>query len=458
MSLGHDDQLKFHDVEYDSSLAVQPKYYIENASRSSIMLTIMLIFVFIAVHLAAASYSPNIISYNRQYFALNKTDPNTTLELDLTLRPLIELNRFVFVNGSIIRNGTLDEERDLSVKFVKNVVLSKDAYEFKAEDHQKLVLHLKFGAGENSTEQFPLLAREIKYYDAIQIKISLTTDLTNIVGCEFTWAFSDPNGYQYSNSSRVLLALMAGYMLLLFYNTYKPTTDTFTQYFCFALGFAAIISSNPLNLFYPLISFVSILDSILISIFVAVLRIFVFSELDMIRTKEFKPNNLFLMGVSIFFALIAFVEATARLDRRIYNERASAYLNVVLPIENYLIYLDILYVAFNVILVIVAFVKSSPSRKLYFLALISFLQCFAVLFSQVFCVLQGVLMFSIMPFILYISVNMTTSAFTIYAFQNCDKPFYTQIEGEQNGAILELERASDSDFAVNDEEEEEEEE
>jgi hypothetical protein len=193
------------------------------------------------------------------------------------------------------------------------------------------------------------------------------------------------------------------------------------------------------------------------AVFEAIFRVFLITELELLRSHSTSPKAIFLVVLGVLFAFYAAVQAAAAYDRKALVFQAQHEVHMVLQTELALIVLDVLFSIASLVYLIVATISNegvNPRRTaLIGTSLIGIV--IAILISDVFCVLTGTKMYSNMPSLLTSSASVTFAAITIFLLHTGGGRGYDSIQEEEKvpAATMEIEPRSDDDDGDDDEEE-----
>ena len=272
----------FQPVELDGTGPTISIFYIENSNQ--IKSTIALFLIFILLHILAAWRSPDLLSVKQEYFAFNKTQGEVSVDLDIVLSSLLSTHKFVNINGSILRDLSLGSEAlSLPVEFtVKNdFYLNQTLKDSKEVDTKSEVL--TFAENSKESSEYEVLQTDIKDFDTIQVKVTIKTNVTQVSGFLFNWSFANLSAAKYKRIACLLTSFLIGYMLVIFCSFIDLKTEAFTQIFCIIIGFVGILSSNPFALILSPVKGARISDSVLMAAFLALYRLFLITQLEMVR-------------------------------------------------------------------------------------------------------------------------------------------------------------------------------
>lgn len=463
---------EFQTVELDGTSPAISIFYIENSSQ--IKSTVALLLVFILLHILAAWRSPNLLSLKHEYFAFNKTEGVVSVDMDIILSSLLPTHKFVNVNGSIIRNTNLDSaplslpiEYSVKTDFLYNQTL-KNVKEVNSKE-----VTLSFGQGEKNSSEYEVLEEEITDFDTLQIKVTVKSNVTEVSGFLFSWSFANMSAAKYKRIACILTSFLIGYMLVIFCSFINLETEAFTQIFCIIIGAMGIISSNPIALFLSPIKSARISDHVLMTAFLAFYRLFLITQLEMVRAHSTSPKIILLIILGLYFAFYSTINAAANYDRANFILSSQTVTDIILPTEKLLIELHITYTIICIVWIILAIKQSNgyTTRRMYLFIFFTLLDLTGTLVSEVLFPILHVCMFSILPSMIIASTHVTTAAFSIFFLHNGSDPDYTQMDDQnQKGGSLDIEELSDNELLddtgknlnhdddENDEEEEEEEE
>ena len=294
---------EFHDVELDGALSSGPLFYIDKSPLNDVLTTVGVLFLFIFVHIFTAWRTPSYITRDEQFYQLNNTKGTTSVDIDVKMTSLLNSHRFVHVDGSLVRDLEVDTAKIRHVEVTTMITTSKGGNVVATEDSHQTDYNVTFTPDIKESSLFAVIEKRIFNYDSILVKLTVQSNFTDLSGLKFFWSFGNPSGPKYARSSRILMALMVAYMLVIFFNKLQISTEKFSQILLIIVGISSIISSNPVGFFLPSNNIVKILDAVLITAFIAIFRLFVISQLEIIRSSSPSPSPIFLVIISIFLCL-----------------------------------------------------------------------------------------------------------------------------------------------------------
>jgi hypothetical protein len=445
MSLdGEKDRHDYTAVEAAGNPLTASHFFIDTTSRLSAVSAIGMLAGFLLLHIYAVFQAPPVFEYRQEYFQLNNTDGNISIDIDITLADLHSLHRFVVVNCSLVAKAA-GPERTLPI----DITMDRIALTGYVDRAPTPALH--FGAGCNRSDPFEVARVVVTGFDTLQLRLTVTANYSSMSGFDFRWIFANPILEKYRHSANLLLSILMAYMLIVFALCLRVDSDSFTQVFLLLLGLLGVLSSNPLNLFLSLDSTPRLADAVLMAMFIALYRMFLLVELELLRTRQTAPNTLLLILLGMFFCFYATVDAAALFDRRVQVAQAEAEWPIVLQTETVLIWVHAAYLPISVIYLIVAAIGNdftSPRRLVFFGG--SVLATGLVTgVTQVLFVVNQWFMYSLVPSMLFASVHVTFAAMTLFLMHLGGGPEYKNLYDEElrksdANIALGIEQASDA--------------
>jgi hypothetical protein len=445
LKAAHPDDEKFEEVELAPHPNAGSHFFIEHTTFWSLVTTLLMLSAFIVMHTYAALRAPPILASNEEFFKLNNTDENVSIDVDITLSQLQEGHRFVVVNGSLIAKST-ELDKTLPIEVTTRQTLMKNYNVVNNNADEKRKYDLKFSPGSNRSSVFDVVRLAIGSSDTVQIRLTVQTDFTGIAGFRFHWDFANPSADKYAKSAKLLMSFLIGYMLVVFAFYLKFDAESFTQIFLLILGIAGVFASNPLAYFLKSKGTgARISDHILLAVFSAVFRLFLLLELEMLRAHSTAPKTVFVVILALFFGFYATVDAAAGYDRQTHVLQAEGEVPVVLQTETALIALDGFYVAVSVIYLIVAAIQNDGInvRRLWFFGFAVIATGGVTLLTQVCFVLLNKYMYSVLSSMLFCSIHITVASMAIFLLHSGGGPEYTEMPKVDEHGPMVLDQVSD---------------
>jgi hypothetical protein len=173
------------------------------------------------------------------------------------------------------------------------------------------------------------------------------------------------------------------------------------------------MASNPLNARAERVTWS---DHVSLAAFVAVLRLFLILELEMLRTGSRRPRALVAITCAIALGIFAFTEAVASRDRHELVRKSQAHVSVVLRTELACLINEAAYVVLSLFYAIVAVIERGAEQPTCsaFLAVAVVLAGGATLVRHVVFVWLGMLGDSLVPEMVFFSVHVALAALAIF--------------------------------------------
>jgi hypothetical protein len=452
------DEEKFEEVELAPHPNAGSHFFIEHTTFWSLVTTLLMLSAFIVMHTYAALRAPPILASKEEFFRLNNTDENVSIDVDITLSQLQEGHRFVVVNGSLIgRTTTLDKTLPIEVTTRQTLMKNYNVVNNNADEKRKY--DLKFVPGTNQSSVFDVVRLTIGTSDTVQIRLTVQTDFTGIAGFLFHWDFANPSAEKYSKSAKLLMSFLIGYMLVVFAFYLKFDAESFTQIFLLIIGITGVFASNPLGYFLKSTGTgARVSDHILLAVFTAVFRLFLLLELEMLRAHSTAPKTILVVILAIFFGFYATVDAAAGYDRQTQVLQAESEVPIVLQTETALIAIDSFYVVVSLIYLIVAAIQNDGinSRRVWFFAFAVVATGGITILTQVVFVLFNKYLYSVLSSMLFCSVHITVASMAIFLLHSGGGPEYTEMpkSADNESMVLDADQASDDDDEEDEDDEE----
>jgi hypothetical protein len=434
----------------DVELAAHPNsgscFYIEASSDSAMVTTFVALAAFFVMHMYAALRCPLSLTTKSEFYLLNKSNHNFTMDMDLSLTQVLDSHRFVAVNASLVTNDT-QTDRSLTVGVTCGSMLMKGAITKHQEDPPKQTYELEFRKGINTSSQFPLIRYELHDLTSIQLKIGLQTHFATIIGTEFTWQFANPSADEYACLTRMLLSFLVAYMLVAFAFYLRFDSESFTQFYLLCLGIVGVLACNPVTFFFPEAPGTRVADHILAGLFFGMFKMFLVLEMEMLRSHNPRPKSIFVVSLSAIFALYATVEAAANYDRQTHRNNSDSEVPVILQSEAWVMLLHLFYVIGVVAYTVVAFLANDGinAKRMQFFAFAVGMTVLMLMFTTMFCVFTNFWMYTVRPALLYHATIATLAAFSIFVLHTGAETEYEGLDkvAEGENHVIEIDQISD---------------
>ena len=438
-------------------------FFIEGASKASYYITLLLMAAFFAMHFYSVYNTPPSIIQKEEFFELNTT-VDKSIEIDVTLSQIQDLHRFVQVNASLVRaDPTSEKSQQFSSTTTITFLQNYNTLSSEKDDNKTYII--KFEAGSNKSTFFPVLQKSTipKNCDSIRLEITTESDFTGIKGFDFTWAFANPSADKYFDSAKLLMSFLIGYMLVVFLFYLKFDAESFTQIFIIIMGVAGIMFSNPLTFISPTSAGIRFASNILESVFLNIYKIFLFVELELLRSHSNTPKTAFTVVISIIFGVFSMIEAAASNDRTVLMQTTSSVVNAALPTERAMAGINSIVSLALIAFFIVAAIQNQGTnpRRLVLFGVAVFTTAITSLITQVYFPLAGLFTTTYAPSLLYISTCVTNAAFEIFMLHCGSGIEYDKMDSlkdDQQPMVIDIEQITDDDNDDDDDEEDDEEE
>jgi hypothetical protein len=313
----------------------------------------------------------------------------------------------------------------LDVDIASRSVFSKNETVMISVNQHPQTIKLEFLTGTRTSTPFRVMHKEVREFDTAQVRLTLSSDFDSVSGFLFHSSFANPSAFKFSRVARLLLSLLLGYMLIVYFSFLSFDDQLFTELFCVLLGVMGVLSCNPLALFFPSAMSVQLLDHVSIAAFVALFRMFTLFQIEMIRGRSSSPNVLLVFIAALFFGCYATVEAGATFDRTMLFAEAEIETIVVLPTEALLINFDCAYGTLFVCWLLMASIHSGgfAAKRLFVISTLTVLGLAAAAFAHVFCIQTSTFAYTLIPTMVYAAVNLVAAAFAVF-FLHCEGATY----------------------------------
>jgi hypothetical protein len=174
LDTGEDDE-KFGEVELAAHPNAGSHFFLEHTSGGSLFSSLPTLFAFSVIHSYSSIRAPPTLVRREQFFRMNATGKNVSMEVDLTLAPLQRGHRFVSVNGSLVSNKTGQEwSLPLDVTVRRTRLNNGGVIGHDPEEKRKLAVHWTADCRKSSF--FGVGRVLVGGADAIRFKITVDAD------------------------------------------------------------------------------------------------------------------------------------------------------------------------------------------------------------------------------------------------------------------------------------------
>lgn len=429
----------YNDVDLAPNQKGGSHFFIEGSTKLSLITTLGMMAVFLAMHAYAAFKAPPLLAVKEDYFKLNSSEGNVSIDVDVTLSQLLDSHRFISINGSLVaKDANLKKEMSATLS-TRTTSLKNFAIVHNDQDDRHTV-NLAWKGGCNRSTGFFVDRSDVVGVDTLQVRMSMQTDYTGLDGFLFTWSFANPSAEKYARSAKLLMSFLVGYMLVVFVFYLKFDAESFSQIYLLVLGVAGVMASNPLGLLLGDSVGVRIADQVLLAAFVALVRLFTLLEFEMLRKHEVKVPTWLLLVLLVVFGIYATIDATAGYDRHSHIVHAEQAAAVVLQSEVFALCGHAIYFVGGLVWCILAWVSNqgaNPRRMGYF-AFVFCLGSVATLVLNGLCVVKNWGMYSVVREMLFISVQITIASITMFLLHSGGGPEYLEVgEAAKKGVAQE---------------------
>ena len=438
----HADGEDFQAVELAQMNQILSAAFIDNASFRSVSYLIFVLSAFIVVHFIAAWRAPGVITKDSHFYAINQTNENASLEMDITLSGLLEVHRFIELNGTLIRNLPVEETTKHLIQVSSRIFTTLNGQLLNTDVDDPVLVNVTFLKGHTDSSNFPVMRKDIIGFDTIQAKMMLTSNFEGISGFIFHWIYCNVSGINYMYAAKSLMALLILYMLYVYISSSYPIQPDFITILTIITGLFGILASNPLSLIYENQKYLHLTNCALSALFYNIFRFFIFSIL---LNSIFNSNLLINAIIALYFIFNATIETAALNDRLQFVLDLSTNDQTIFSSEQLLILSNIIYYIISIILIFTAISKANSFNgyRIFFYSFLNVLLILSSAFSEIFCIVQQKLLFTIMPMSIMCIVFMTTSAFSIFALHQGSSQEYNKINTGADDGVLDVEQISD---------------
>jgi hypothetical protein len=444
----------FADVTFSPRANSGSHFYLEHASPGSLLLALGMLSLFLLMHLGGALRAPPLLSSTDEFYTVNNINRNASIDVAFTLTHLEASHRYVALNGSLV-------PKDKSTGFMRLVTVAVrlkrlEPYSVNEtnEPDGRTSTMVVFVPGNNESSAFNVLHTGMYESGTLEITATITMNFSGIVGLLFHWEFQNPSAEKYDRSSKLLVSFLIGYTLVVFVRDLRLDTESFTQVFLVVVGIAGVLASNPLSYFMAPAKGARISDHVLMSAFEGVFRMFLVSQMELLRRHSTTPSRLFLVVVGVFFGVYAIAQAVAAYDRQSHLAQAERAIVIVLKAEMVVMGFDIAFSIGSLIYLVVAAIGNDGmnTRRTVLVGVSLIGIIVATLVSDVFFVLTGKKMYTPAPSLLLSSTHVTFAALALFLLHTDSGRKYDAIVEQANApvAVMELDSASDGGVDVKD--------
>jgi hypothetical protein len=152
------------------------------------------------------------------------------------------------------------------------------------------------------------------------------------------------------------------------------------------------------------------------ALFVAIFRMFCLMQIEMIRTRRKTPFFPICVAAGVCFSVYATIDSAASFDRAQLVADSEREIEIVLPTENLMVLVHILY---GIVCAVWGFLAVRQSagycaQRLYVFLAFSAFELAATVFSQVVCVKNHLFSYTVLPGLIYSIVHMMMAAFALF--------------------------------------------
>jgi hypothetical protein len=443
------ESAKFGDVEFASPPPASASFYIDQVPLLSLVAPLAFLFSFVVIHTAAAFRAAPILATREEFFALNSTDRLCgSMDVDMSVSQLQTGHRFVSINGSMISSSA----RSLPINVTRRRTFFRNKKPLGLWKTDSQIHELRWMPGKNSSSDFEALHFWVSHADACDLHMRISGNYSAIDGFRFLWRHGDPGFQAYRNSAQLLLAVLACYMFATFAWTIRFDTEAFTQLFRLIVGASGILAANPLRSFVTLDGpRFRIAGNVFLGIFIALLRMFMVLELEMLRSHSSTPPKALVAVLAVFFGLYAVADIAATYDRQCHVFQSQTIVLVVFHSEVVVMRLDAFYLVASAVYWIVAWTQHGPAnrQRVTFFGIVLVISGIATFVTQIVFVLINLCLYSVVPMMVMLSAHVVVAAsMCLSLMQVVGGKEYTEFEpmkGQEPTQVLDVDQLSDSE-------------
>ena len=376
---GSDDM---DEVEMEKQQPGSSIVFIESASYTGLIVTFAFCLLFEAAYIYTGFNSPPLIHTTTVTYPLVQEYSNKLADIRIELSPLSHLSRFIRMDTYFQRYSNSDAST-LSVETVRKIKYLKGINTIHVGNEVVSQSTISFGANEENSTFTKLFQQPItNEFDSMDISIQIKSDLRQIKAFTFRYIFNDPNLTQFTNSVRILLFISILYSYVGFLICLRSGVYSNFQYYAIVLGAVALIATNPFVAFIDN-EFLHSLSPILISVFLAVFRIFASFLFYSIAYSTESLSNFFIGSNVAFNVVYMIIEAISG------YQNYSLFANITddIPvielgtIDYVLMAFHVGYIIYSIILLIQSFKVSGENQHFKSTAYgLFFITCLIALF------------------------------------------------------------------------------
>jgi hypothetical protein len=426
----------------------------------SVATAVFAVAALIAVHARSAILCPSVFGTKEEYCNLNLSAASGSVQyIDLRISDLTPVHRFVELYFSLVSNSsTVASTRRIDV-VVRTATWNDSSILFDAGERKHECV-ANFAPKRPISNSFLLVHQSVTDFDALRVKLAITTEYTEIQGFKFIWQFITPGADRHLNTSDMLLSVLIAYMFLVFVANLKFEDESFVQAFLIVVGLSGILASNPVRLLVrdregPAIM---ITDHVLMALFTAVFRMFLIIELELLRGHYTKPASILVVILAILFGFYATLDATASYDRRMHIDQSETKVHLILSSEWALLWAHLAYHCAAGILGYHATKggDGTNQRRVIYMAGCVLGTGISTLVTQGWCVLTNTCMYTLALPLFQHSMIATFAAMTLFLFRPARDKEYQNLAAADQGkgeATFDLDALADSEEPEEEDEE-----
>jgi hypothetical protein len=294
---------------------------------------------------------------------------------------------------------------------------------------------------------FPIAHVPVIHIDTLHVRITASTEYSNIEGFLFTWRSVTPIINNYYRDSLTLLSILSAYMLVIFIRSLQKDSEWFTHLLLVIVGLLGVLSSNPLSRAFPAKE-PRLADHVFLAVFVGAYRLFLFLELEILRTRSSTPSPILVLILIVAFGFYIKIDVAASFDRATQAFGSPFHRGDLLESETVAIWTHAVYFPVSIIYFCFAWLGNDGinlARLIFFGVSVS-ASSVTTLVTRVRAVQEGWWPSSIVPAIVYASVHATLAGAALFLMHSGMGTDYKGLEAELAGAGptgLDIERESD---------------
>jgi hypothetical protein len=231
-------------------------------------------------------------------------------------------------------------------------------------------------------------------------------------------------------------------------------SEAFTQFYAIFIALTGLLAPNPISWFSADRPNKSVLDSVLVSLFLAVFRVFLVFQLDMLLANSDRPGKTLIRTLCVFFALYAAVDAFASHTRRMLVSSSPDF-HSILRVEMARALFHIVYALIAIGYIAIAIRRSADLnfRRLLYYGMVTSLVVLLNFVTDGVFLLWGPWLNTCKPEMIRLSVALGFAGMTLFLLRPASGPVYLGLEDDKQieQGVVEIDEISGDDAVSNEE-------